>query len=102
MNKCIRYDQCYSAEHSVFHRFNSEVLTEGYVDESGVGHCIAPLLYEAGWISFEVSTDGVNFDRSGRWLSGELQKSQCTEGKAMKVFLLCMLLIHQLKLFQII
>uniref|UniRef100_A0A8C1ERN9 Sushi domain containing 2 n=1 Tax=Cyprinus carpio carpio TaxID=630221 RepID=A0A8C1ERN9_CYPCA len=50
-------------------RFNSEILTEGYVDESGVGHCITPLLYELGWISFEVSTDGVSFDRSGRWLS---------------------------------
>uniref|UniRef100_A0A8C2I1W8 Sushi domain containing 2 n=1 Tax=Cyprinus carpio TaxID=7962 RepID=A0A8C2I1W8_CYPCA len=50
-------------------RFNSGILTEGYVDESGVGHCITPLLYELGWISFEVSTDGVSFDRSGRWLS---------------------------------
>uniref|UniRef100_A0A8C1T238 Sushi domain containing 2 n=1 Tax=Cyprinus carpio TaxID=7962 RepID=A0A8C1T238_CYPCA len=59
----------FDAEHSVFYRFNSEILTEGYVDESGVGHCITPLLYELGWISFEVSTDGVSFDRSGRWLS---------------------------------
>lgn len=50
-------------------RFNSEILTEGYVDESGVGHCITPLLYESGWIPFEVSTDGASFDRSGRWLS---------------------------------
>ncbi|XP_067295493.1 sushi domain-containing protein 2 isoform X3 [Pseudorasbora parva] len=50
-------------------RFSSEILTEGYVDESGVGHCISPLLYESGWIPLEVSTDGVNFDRAGRWLS---------------------------------
>ncbi|XDV21297.1 hypothetical protein PO909_026418 [Leuciscus waleckii] len=52
-------------------RFNSEILTEGYVDESGVGHCISPLLYESGWVPFEVSTDGVSYDRAGRWLSGD-------------------------------
>ncbi|XP_073808098.1 sushi domain-containing protein 2 isoform X2 [Danio rerio] len=50
-------------------RFSSEILTEGYVDESGAGHCISPLLYESGWIPFEVSTDGLNYDRSGKWLS---------------------------------
>lgn len=59
-------------------RFNSEILTEGYVDESGVGHCISPLLYETGWVPLEVSTDGVNYDRAGRWLSGEISISQCT------------------------
>lgn len=50
-------------------RFKSEILTEGYVDGNGTGHCISPMLYELGWIPFEVSTDGVNYDRSGRWMS---------------------------------
>ncbi|TRY84670.1 hypothetical protein DNTS_003188 [Danionella cerebrum] len=50
-------------------RFNFEILTKGYVDESGAGHCISPLLYESGWIPFEVSSDGKNYDRSGKWLS---------------------------------
>uniref|UniRef100_A0A8B9KR96 Sushi domain containing 2 n=1 Tax=Astyanax mexicanus TaxID=7994 RepID=A0A8B9KR96_ASTMX len=50
-------------------RFKSEIVTEGYVDEGGVGHCISPMLFESGWIPFEVSTDGLNYNRVGRWLS---------------------------------
>ncbi|XP_072520746.1 sushi domain-containing protein 2 [Salminus brasiliensis] len=50
-------------------RFKSEIVTQGYVDGDGVGHCISPMLFESGWIPFEVSTDGVNYNRAGRWLS---------------------------------
>ncbi|XP_057204981.1 sushi domain-containing protein 2 isoform X1 [Triplophysa rosa] len=50
-------------------RFKSDILTEGYVDVNGTGHCMSPMLYESGWIPFEVSTDGVSYDRSGRWMS---------------------------------
>ncbi|KAK2845374.1 hypothetical protein Q7C36_010228 [Tachysurus vachellii] len=50
-------------------RFKSEIITQGYVDEDGVGHCISPLLFESGWIPFKVSTDGRNYNRAGRWLS---------------------------------
>nr|XP_015221886.1 PREDICTED: sushi domain-containing protein 2 [Lepisosteus oculatus] len=51
-------------------RFNTDVETTGYVDSERNGHCISPLLYETGWIPFEVSTDnGVNYNRHGTWLS---------------------------------
>ncbi|XP_017307425.1 sushi domain-containing protein 2 isoform X2 [Ictalurus punctatus] len=50
-------------------RFKSEITTQGYVDAEGVGHCISPLLFESGWIPFKVSTDGLNYNRAGRWLS---------------------------------
>lgn len=52
-------------------RFNAEIETEGYVDRNGQGHCISPLLYETGWIPFDISTDGVTYNRHGAWLSGE-------------------------------
>uniref|UniRef100_A0A8C9S3J0 Sushi domain containing 2 n=1 Tax=Scleropages formosus TaxID=113540 RepID=A0A8C9S3J0_SCLFO len=51
-------------------RFNGETDTEGYVDSDGHGHCISPLLYETGWITFQISADGgLMFDRQGTWLS---------------------------------
>ncbi|XP_035496038.2 sushi domain-containing protein 2 isoform X2 [Scophthalmus maximus] len=50
-------------------RFKSEVVLEGYIDADGRPHCISPLLYETGWIQFEISTDGIQFDRSGEYLS---------------------------------
>ncbi|KAJ8415365.1 hypothetical protein AAFF_G00423450 [Aldrovandia affinis] len=50
-------------------RFNAEIETEGYVDRDGRGHCISPLLYETGWIPFDISTDGVTYNRQGTWLS---------------------------------
>lgn len=42
--------------------------TVGYVDGDGVGHCISPLLYETGWIPFELLINNVNKQR-GKWLS---------------------------------
>lgn len=60
---------------SVFniYRFKQQIITSGYVDEDGKGHCISPLLYETGFIPFEVSTDdGLTFPYSGTWLSGYL------------------------------
>ncbi|KAK1159962.1 sushi domain-containing protein 2-like isoform X1 [Acipenser oxyrinchus oxyrinchus] len=51
-------------------RFNSEINTQGYVDSGNRGHCASPLLYESGWIPFEVSTDnGATFNRHGTWLA---------------------------------
>lgn len=52
-------------------RFNNETDTQGYVNASGIGHCISPLLYQTGWLSVEVSSDnGTTFSREGEWLSG--------------------------------
>ncbi|KAJ8286007.1 hypothetical protein GJAV_G00033470 [Gymnothorax javanicus] len=53
----------------IFCRFRGEIVVEGYVDGDGRGHCISPLLYETGWIPFDVSTDGVIYNRHGAWLS---------------------------------
>ncbi|XP_061888061.1 sushi domain-containing protein 2-like isoform X1 [Entelurus aequoreus] len=51
-------------------RFNGDTDTVGYVDDSGRGHCIAPLLYQTGWVSLHVSSDnGTAFSRAGAWLS---------------------------------
>ncbi|KAM4615950.1 sushi domain-containing protein 2 isoform 2-T2 [Polymixia lowei] len=50
-------------------RFKGEIETEGFVDAAGRGHCVSPLLYETGMVPFDVSTDGINFDRSGEYLS---------------------------------
>ncbi|XP_072311564.1 sushi domain-containing protein 2-like [Eucyclogobius newberryi] len=51
-------------------RFNYNTDTVGYVDENSRGHCISPLLYETGWIPFQISTNnGTTFTRAGRWLS---------------------------------
>ncbi|XP_054586249.2 sushi domain-containing protein 2 isoform X2 [Nothobranchius furzeri] len=50
-------------------RFKGEVEVEGFIDEQGHAFCISPLLYETGWIPLDVSTDGSNFDRSGKYLS---------------------------------
>ncbi|XP_047238000.1 sushi domain-containing protein 2 isoform X2 [Girardinichthys multiradiatus] len=54
---------------SLLCRFKGETEQQGIVDEEGHPYCISPLLYETGWISFDVSTDGANFDRSGEYLS---------------------------------
>ncbi|XP_071339844.1 sushi domain-containing protein 2 isoform X2 [Trachinotus anak] len=50
-------------------RFKDEIVREGFIDTEGHAHCVTPLLYETGWIPFDVSTDGINFDRSGEYLS---------------------------------
>uniref|UniRef100_A0A087Y8R0 Sushi domain containing 2 n=1 Tax=Poecilia formosa TaxID=48698 RepID=A0A087Y8R0_POEFO len=50
-------------------RFKGEIEQQGIIDEEGHPYCISPLLYETGWISFDVSTDGTNFNRSGEYLS---------------------------------
>eukprot|EP00076_Gallus_gallus_P045854 XP_025011392.1 sushi domain-containing protein 2 isoform X2 [Gallus gallus] len=51
-------------------RFKQQVITSGYVDKDGKAHCLSPLLYETGFIPFEVSTDGgLTFPYSGTWLS---------------------------------
>ncbi|XP_030647382.1 sushi domain-containing protein 2 [Chanos chanos] len=62
-------DSVFNPNDKIICRFNGETETEGYVDGDGRGHCISPLLYESGWIPFDISTDGVNFKASGRWLS---------------------------------
>ncbi|XP_026883551.2 sushi domain-containing protein 2 isoform X1 [Electrophorus electricus] len=50
-------------------RFKSDTVTRGYVDTGGVGHCVSPMLFETGWIPFDVSTDGVTYSMAGSWLS---------------------------------
>ncbi|XP_066509305.1 sushi domain-containing protein 2-like [Hoplias malabaricus] len=50
-------------------RFKSQIETWGYVEADGVGHCVAPMLFETGFVPFEVSVDKGPYSRSGRWLS---------------------------------
>uniref|UniRef100_A0A669E6H5 Kringle containing transmembrane protein 1 n=1 Tax=Oreochromis niloticus TaxID=8128 RepID=A0A669E6H5_ORENI len=50
-------------------RFKGEILRDGFVDAEGRAYCISPLLYETGWIPFDVSTDGIKFDRSAQYFS---------------------------------
>lgn len=52
-------------------RFKGELIRDGFIDAEGHAHCVSPLLYETGWIPFEVSTDGTSFDRSGEYLSSK-------------------------------
>lgn len=51
-------------------RFNNNIDTVGYVDSNSRGHCVTPLLYQTGWVPFEISSDnGKTFNRTGTWLS---------------------------------
>ncbi|XP_068167879.1 sushi domain-containing protein 2 isoform X2 [Antennarius striatus] len=50
-------------------RFKDQIEVEGFIDAAGQAYCISPLLYETGWIPFTVSTDGINVNRSGQYLS---------------------------------
>uniref|UniRef100_A0A672YTG6 Sushi domain-containing protein 2-like n=1 Tax=Sphaeramia orbicularis TaxID=375764 RepID=A0A672YTG6_9TELE len=50
-------------------RFKGEIERNGFTDAEGQAYCVTPLLYETGWIQFGVSIDGINFDRSGEYLS---------------------------------
>lgn len=59
---------------SFFFRFKGEILRDGFIDAEGRAYCISPLLYETGWIPFDVSTDGIKFDRSAQYFSGKLLK----------------------------
>ncbi|XP_040859514.1 sushi domain-containing protein 2 [Ochotona curzoniae] len=55
---------------SVICRFKDSIDTLGHVDSSGQVHCVSPLLYESGYIPFNISMDGgISFPRSGTWLS---------------------------------
>ncbi|XP_067106580.1 sushi domain-containing protein 2 [Osmerus mordax] len=57
-------------------RFNGDIQIVGYVDAQSRGHCISPLLYETGWIPFQISTDnGTTFSKHGTWLSVHTGKS---------------------------
>ncbi|NXJ03679.1 SUSD2 protein, partial [Odontophorus gujanensis] len=61
-------------------RFKQQVITSGYVDKDGKAHCLSPLLYETGFIPFEVSTDGgLTFPYSGTWLS--VHHSKVSDGE---------------------
>uniref|UniRef100_A0A8C7CZ74 Sushi domain containing 2 n=1 Tax=Oncorhynchus kisutch TaxID=8019 RepID=A0A8C7CZ74_ONCKI len=50
-------------------RFRGEIETVGYTDGEGKGYCVSPLLFQSGWLPFDVSTDGRNFNSSGEYLS---------------------------------
>ncbi|XP_063272358.1 sushi domain-containing protein 2 [Prinia subflava] len=61
-------------------RFKKQIITSGRVDTDGRAHCISPLLYETGFIPFEVSTDnGLTFPYSGTWLS--VHHSKVSDGE---------------------
>ncbi|XP_013227682.3 sushi domain-containing protein 2 [Columba livia] len=61
-------------------RFKQQIQTIGYVATDGQAHCISPLLYETGFIPFEVSIDGgLTFPYSGTWLSVHHSKVSDTE-----------------------
>ncbi|XP_072736384.1 sushi domain-containing protein 2 [Ciconia boyciana] len=61
-------------------RFKQTIKTSGYVAKDGKAHCISPLLYETGFIPFEVSTDdGMTFPYSGTWLS--VHHSKVSDGE---------------------
>ncbi|KAK2819141.1 hypothetical protein Q5P01_024702 [Channa striata] len=60
----------FSTSSQIVCRFNNNVNTAGYVDDSSRGHCISPLLYETGWVPLHISSDnGATFSRVGAWLS---------------------------------
>ncbi|XP_030592826.1 sushi domain-containing protein 2 isoform X3 [Archocentrus centrarchus] len=59
-------------------RFKGEILRDGFIDAEGHAYCISPLLYETGWIPFDVSTDGINFDRSAQYFSVHPSKADPT------------------------
>ncbi|XP_071322895.1 sushi domain-containing protein 2-like [Trachinotus anak] len=66
----IVLDATFNKSSQIVCRFNNEINTVGYVDESSRGHCISPLLYETGWIPLQISSDnGTSFSRTGSWLS---------------------------------
>ncbi|XP_010874344.2 sushi domain-containing protein 2 [Esox lucius] len=50
-------------------RFRGEIETVGFTDGEGQGYCVSPLLFQSGWVPFEVSTDGQTYNRSGEFLS---------------------------------
>uniref|UniRef100_A0A3Q2ZGJ4 Sushi domain containing 2 n=1 Tax=Kryptolebias marmoratus TaxID=37003 RepID=A0A3Q2ZGJ4_KRYMA len=55
----------------LFCRFKGEITLKGFIDEEGHVYCTSPLLFETGWIPFDVSTDGDHFDRSGEYLEAD-------------------------------
>ncbi|XP_073481569.1 sushi domain-containing protein 2 [Aquarana catesbeiana] len=78
----------YSPGVNVTCRFNNEINTQGYVDQSGYAHCISPLLFQTGHVKFSLSFDGGrNFGPSGTWLAvhhskaSELEKSVLVNSK---------------------
>ncbi|KAM6340319.1 sushi domain-containing protein 2 [Alca torda] len=70
----------FAASSKITCRFKQEIKTRGYSAQDGSAHCISPLLYETGFIPFDVSTDdGVTFPYSGTWLS--VHHSKVSEGE---------------------
>ncbi|XP_025049397.1 sushi domain-containing protein 2-like [Alligator sinensis] len=70
----------FNASSDVRCRFKQEIQISGYVARDGQAHCISPLLYETGFIPFEVSRDsGLTFPYSGNWLSVHHSKVSAVE-----------------------
>ncbi|XP_059569285.1 sushi domain-containing protein 2 [Alligator mississippiensis] len=70
----------FNASSDVRCRFKQEIQISGYVAQDGQAHCISPLLYETGFIPFEVSRDsGLTFPYSGNWLSVHHSKVSAVE-----------------------
>ncbi|XP_072289015.1 sushi domain-containing protein 2 [Eucyclogobius newberryi] len=59
-------------------RFKGEIVRPGTVDVEGQAFCVSPLLYETGWIQFDISTGGSHFNRSGEYLSVHPSKADPT------------------------
>ncbi|NXU50304.1 SUSD2 protein, partial [Turnix velox] len=70
----------FNASSEITCRFKQQIHTKGYVAQDGQAHCISPLLYETGFIPFDVSVDGgQTFPYSGSWLS--VHHSKVAEGE---------------------
>nr|XP_043882044.1 sushi domain-containing protein 2 isoform X1 [Solea senegalensis] len=65
-------------EAQLFCRFKEEIMSEGFIDAEGHAHCISPLLFETGWIPFDILIDGIDFARSGEYLSVHPSKADPT------------------------
>ncbi|KAJ7993649.1 hypothetical protein DPEC_G00256840 [Dallia pectoralis] len=50
-------------------RFSGEIETVGFTDGEGQGYCVSALLFQTGWVPFQISTDGRTFNSSGEFLS---------------------------------
>ncbi|XP_075691612.1 sushi domain-containing protein 2 isoform X2 [Rhinoderma darwinii] len=68
-------------------RFNNEIDTQGYVNRSGIAHCISPLVFQTGHIPFTLLFSGASSSPSGTWLSvhhskaSEDEKSKLVDSK---------------------
>lgn len=64
------HDVTFDISSNVTCRFNNETDTQGYVSVSGHAHCISPMVFQTGHISFTMLFNGVSTSSpSGTWLA---------------------------------